>query len=133
MAIAKTITEDQMKTASSCALGLLVDDDPRQLYAWKKLFRLSDVTVDTAATVGEAEEMVTKASYRFALLDFSVGEPDDLRRLVTKLKEASDECLVMIVTAYPDLARTSLKGLNIPVVAKPLEWQNISTTLHLPN
>jgi DNA-binding response OmpR family regulator len=110
--------------------GLLVDDSKSQLLASKKVLNFWGIEADLATTVGEAESRADSQQYSFALLDYAMpGLPGGPRGLIKKLRIKSPACKIFIVTAYPDEAWDTLADLNVPVLEKPLHWEEFKETL----
>jgi DNA-binding NtrC family response regulator len=110
--------------------GLLVDDSKPQLLACKKVLKFWGIEADLAMTVNEAESKAESQQYGFALLDYAMpGLPDGPRTIIQKLRKKSPTCRIFIVTAYPDEAWNTLADLNVPVLEKPLDWEEFKKTL----
>ena len=110
--------------------GLLVDDSKTQLLARKKVLKFWGIEVDLATTAEEAEAKAESHQYGFALLDFAMPDlPLGPRGLIQKLRTKSPGCKIFIVTAYPEKALNTLYDLNVPVLEKPLDWEEFKETL----
>lgn len=110
--------------------GLLVDDSKPQLLACKKVLKFWGFEADLATTVDEAESKAESQQYGFALLDYAMpGSPRGPRALIQKLRTKSPACRIFIVTAYPDEAWNTLADLDVPVLEKPLDWEEFKRTL----
>lgn len=112
------------------ASGLLVDDSKPQLLACKKVLRFWGIEADLAVTAEEAVKKAEAQQYGFALLDYSMPDlPDGPRALIQKLRAKSPNCKIFVVTAYPNEALDTLAGLNVPILEKPLDWEEFRETL----
>jgi len=112
------------------ATGLLVDDSKPQLLASRKVLNFWGIEADFATTATDAESKVESQQYGFALLDYAMADlPGGPRRLIEKLRRRSPGCRIFIVTAYPDEASHTLADLDVPVLEKPLDWEEFKKTL----
>jgi len=116
--------------SSIVASGLLVDDSKLQLLASKKVLNFWGIEADLATTAEEAEAKAESQQYGFALLDYAMPDsPSGPKVLIQKLRTKSPNCKIFIVTAYPDEASDVLSGLDIPVLEKPVDWDELKTNL----
>jgi len=112
------------------ASGLLVDDSKPQLLASRKVLKFWGIEADLATTAEEAEARADSQQYGFALLDYAMADfPGGPRALIQKLRAKSPNCRIFVVTAYPNEALDTLAGLNVPVLEKPLDWEEFKKIL----
>jgi DNA-binding response OmpR family regulator len=112
------------------ASGLLVDDNKPQLRACREVLSFWGIEADLATTADEAESKAESQQYGFALLDYAMpGRPGGPRALIQKLRTKSPGCKIFILTAYPDEALDTLSDLKVPVLEKPLDWEEFKKTL----
>jgi DNA-binding NtrC family response regulator len=110
--------------------GLLVDDCTAQLFSRKKVLNLWGLGIDVATTIAEAESKADSRKYAFAMLDYAMPDaPAGPRALIRKLRANSPDCMVFILTAYPDDAINTLADLGAAVLEKPLDWKRFRATL----
>jgi DNA-binding response OmpR family regulator len=115
---------------ATVASGLLVDDSKPQLLASKKVLKFWGIEADVASTAEEAEVRAESQQYTFALLDYAMPDfPSGPRVLIQKLRAKSPNCKIFVVTAYPNEALDTLADLDVPVMGKPLDWQQLKNTL----
>ena len=81
---------------------LIVDDETAILLAFKKLLQTTDITVDTAETMGEAENFLCKNFYDAAIVDLRLTgvTGEEGLEIIKYIKEFSAQTQVILVTGY---------------------------------
>lgn len=81
---------------------LIVDDEAAILLAFKKLLQAKDITVDTAETMGEAENFLCKNFYDAAIVDLRLTgvTGEEGLEIIKYIKEFSAQTHVILVTGY---------------------------------
>jgi two-component system response regulator RegA len=91
-------------------LLLLLEDDERLRMRLARAFKERGVDVRTAATIGEAQHLISEEAPEMAVLDLRVpdGQPLDL---ITLLKTADPETRIVVVTGYGSIA-TAIEAMR---------------------
>lgn len=102
---------------------LIVDDDLDLLMLLERRLQKEGYSIETAASLGEAEELINYFSPHLVLLDINVNGEDG-RKLCWKLKkEESKEIKVIIMSGYDyDTGRAVLFGAD-DLLPKPLHTE----------
>jgi len=81
---------------------LIVDDEKAILLAFKKLLQSANIIVDTAETIGEAENLLKKNIYNVAIVDLRLTGVDGEEGLeiIKYVKEFYSQTDVILVTGY---------------------------------
>jgi DNA-binding NtrC family response regulator len=81
---------------------LIVDDEAAILLAFKKLLQNSNIQVDTAETMGEAEEHLKKTIYNVAIVDLRLTgvTGEEGLEIIKYIKEYHPQTQVILVTGY---------------------------------
>lgn len=81
---------------------LIVDDEASILMAFKKLLENKNLTVDTAETMGEAEELLKKHNYDAAIVDLRLTgvTGEEGLEIIKYVKEFYPDTHVILVTGY---------------------------------
>lgn len=90
---------------------LLVDDDESCRWAVGRAFERRGYAVRTAATVGEALEIIDGQSPEFAVIDLRMPGPSGLT-LVAKLKQADPNTRIVMLTGYASVA-TAVEAIKL--------------------
>jgi ActR/RegA family two-component response regulator len=79
-----------------------VDDEAAILMAFKKLLQTKDITVDTAETMGEAEDLLKKNIYNAAIVDLRLTgvTGEEGLEIIKYIKEYCAQTHVILVTGY---------------------------------
>ena len=81
---------------------LVVEDGPQERERLERLFQNSGYSVQTCATVGEAERCLQTESYRVAILDIGLSDKSG-SYLFNLLKRAGRSSYVVIFTGNPSV------------------------------
>jgi DNA-binding NtrC family response regulator len=81
---------------------LIVDDDEALLFAFRKIFRDTNVLIDSAATVQEAKVLVSRNKYALVIADLRLAEADHEGGLevIRHAKETSPRSVTVLWTAF---------------------------------
>jgi len=85
---------------------LIVDDEKAILLAFKKLLKSPSIEVDTAETLGEAEDLLKKSIYNAVVVDLRLTGVDGEEglRIIKYVKEFHSQTHVILVTGYGSYA-----------------------------
>jgi len=112
---------------------LIVDDDPALLQALPETLRLrmSEVTVDTAASAAAALDRITARDYDAIVTDIRMPGMDGLTLLAEILGRRPDTPTLMITGhGEEDLALRSLRGGAYDFIQKPIDRDRFVASLH---
>lgn len=79
---------------------LIIDDEPPIRFALCRYFSSHGWTVDTAATVDEARQLVESGPYEVALVDLRLGEGDNGFDLIDSIRSRSPGTRFVMLSAY---------------------------------
>jgi len=81
---------------------LIVDDEKAILVAFKKLLQSSHMVVDTAETIGEAENLLEENIYNAAIIDLRLTgvNGEEGLEIIKHIKEFYPQTNVILVTGY---------------------------------
>lgn len=81
---------------------LIVDDEAAILLAFKKMLQNKDTEVDTAETMGEAENLLKRNIYYAAIVDLRLTgvTGEEGLEIIKYIKEYSNQTHVILVTGY---------------------------------
>lgn len=79
---------------------LVIDDEEVIRFALARYFGSGGCAVYTAATVGEAEELLSARSYQAAIVDLCLAEGESGFDLVDAIRAAHPETKLLMLTAY---------------------------------
>jgi DNA-binding NtrC family response regulator len=81
---------------------LIVDDDEALLFAFKRIFRASNVVVYSADSVERAIELVAQEEFALVITDlrFSDEHPEGGLEVIRYIKEHSPKTITVLWTAY---------------------------------
>src|SRR2546426_2538624 len=111
---------------------LIVDDDPALLQALPETLRLrmSEVTVDTAASAAAALERITARDYDAIVTDIRMPGMDGLTLLAEILARRPDTPTLMITGhGEEDLAVRALRGGAYDFIQKPIRSEEHTSEL----
>jgi DNA-binding NtrC family response regulator len=112
---------------------LIVDDDPALLQALPQTLRLrmSEVTVDTAASAAAALDRITARDYDAIVTDIRMPGMDGLTLLAEILARRPDTPTLMITGhGEYDLALRCLRGGAYDFIQKPIDRDHFVASLH---
>jgi len=120
---------------------LFVDDEPVIRMSLAAVLTMHDFEVTTAATVAEALQHITSATFDILLSDLNIGNPGDGLTVVSAMRRTQPEAVTMILTGYPAF-ETALEAIrqqvddyivkpaNIPTLLKTIESKMATAPRH---
>jgi CheY-like chemotaxis protein len=113
---------------------LVLDDEPANNEAVLRVFRKRpEMSVTVCTSPREALEAVGRARFDIAFVDYSMAELNGLQFL-QKAREQLTKTVVVMVTAYPELAavmEARARGEVHVLLAKPWSPQDLESTVTL--
>jgi YesN/AraC family two-component response regulator len=106
---------------------LFVDDEPGIRMTLPAILELSGYAVKTAATVGEALELIQRHKFDVLISDLNIGEPADGFIVVSAMRRLQPEAVTFILTGYPDFG-TALEAIRQQVddyLIKPADVERL--------
>lgn len=81
---------------------LIVDDEKAILLAFKKILKSPSVAVDTAETIGEAEDLLKSNTYNAVIVDLRLTgiNGEEGLQIIKHVKELHPQTNVILVTGY---------------------------------
>jgi DNA-binding NtrC family response regulator len=110
---------------------LFVDDEPVIRMSLALILTRHDFEVTTAATVAEALQHITSASFDILLSDLNIGNPGDGLTVVSAMRRTQPKAVTMILTGYPAF-ETALEAIRQQVddyIVKPADIPTLVRTI----
>lgn len=100
---------------------LLVDDDPKLLWAMESFFRAQGFEVQGARDLREAEDALAAHRFHLVITDLCLVESDEGLVVVAAARRGSQPVPVILLTAYdhPEVSAIAEKLGATRVLAKP--------------
>jgi DNA-binding NtrC family response regulator len=83
---------------------LVVDDEEAILFAFTKVLAEPDLDIHTAATLGQALDLIECNSYEAVIADLRLSgdTSNDGYKVIQAVAEKQKECRIIVMTAYGD-------------------------------
>jgi two-component system response regulator RegA len=109
---------------------LIIDDDVILADRLEKSLSKRGFQASTAYSVKDAIEKIKETSFDFALIDLRIGSDSGIE-LVSKIKEATPNCRIVMLTAFGNIATAvaAVKSGAIDYLAKPADADAIENAL----
>jgi ActR/RegA family two-component response regulator len=110
---------------------LFVDDEPSIRMSLAAVLTMHDFEVTAAATVAEALQHITSATFDILLSDLNIGNPGDGLTVVSAMRRTQPEAVTMILTGYPAF-ETALEAIRQQVddyIVKPANIPTLVRTI----
>jgi len=105
---------------------LVIDDEPAILHAFRRVFRGSDFTLNTASSAAEALQAIAQATPDVVVLDVHLPDAKGLEAF-RKLRSANSRIPIILITGHgtTDLAIEAIKEGAFDFILKPLELNDV--------
>ncbi len=105
---------------------LVIDDEPAILHAFRRVFRGSDFTLNTAGSAAEALQAIAQAAPDVVVLDVHLPDAKGLEAF-RKLRSLSTRIPIILITGHgtTDLAIEAIKEGAFDFILKPLELNDV--------
>lgn len=110
---------------------LFVDDEAGIRLTLPLILEKEGYEVKTAASVGEAVEMINRERFDVLLSDLNIGEPGDGFTVVSVMRRVQPHAVTLILTGYPDF-ESALRAIRSQVddyLTKPADIPSLVAAL----
>ena len=109
---------------------LFVDDEPAIRATLPPILRRYGFTVTICGTVPEALDRVRTQQFDLLLCDLNIEREGDGYEVVRAIREVTPECVVIVLTGYPDVA-SAVEGIHLRIDDYILKPANADTLVAL--
>ena len=110
---------------------LFADDEPSIRATLPIILQRYGFDVTVAATIPEAVQQIKEKTFDLLLCDLNFQTTDDGYTIVRAMRQANPNCVVIILTGYPELD-SAIEGIHEQVddyIVKPTDADSLVATL----
>lgn len=110
---------------------LFVDDEANIRLTFPLILKKEGYEVKTAASVGEAVELINRERFDVLISDLNIGEPGDGFTVVSVMRRVQPKAVTFILTGYPDF-ESALQAIRSQVddyLTKPADIPSLVAAL----